>query len=113
MTPTPKQETGTVVVNKEDLEEVPGDTVSIRLPGCRNETITLEDVGPGDYIVEAMDADGNIRTVEVHVTMRDIIARSLRSAEGRANAVAIAALAIAIAAAIVFAFLASSYKLSP
>ena len=70
-----------VVVTKEDIQEIPGDTVKIRLPGKEwSETLTLEDVGPGTYLIEAMDADGNVRTVEVRVTMRDIFARSIRSA---------------------------------
>ena len=113
ITPTPVPEAGDVVVTKEDIADIPGDTVYIRLPGQEwSETLTLEDVGPGDYIVEAMDADGNIRTVEVHVTMRDIIARSLRSAGEGISPAAIAALAVALAAAILFLFLAASYNIT-
>ncbi len=80
--PTPTEETGDVLVSIEDIvENVPEPPVYIRLPGEEwSQTLTLEDVGPGDYIVEAMDADGNIYTTTVHVTMRDIIARQLRQA---------------------------------
>ncbi|MEN6339607.1 MAG: Ig-like domain-containing protein, partial [Clostridiaceae bacterium] len=79
-TPAPAEETGDVVVDIEDIvEDVPEPPVYIRLPGEEwSQTLTLEDVGPGDYIVEAMDADGNIYTTTVHVTVRDIVARQLR-----------------------------------
>jgi len=103
--PTPTPKSGDVVVTKEDIEEIPGDTVSIRLPGQDewSETLTLEGVGPGTYLVEAMDADGNVRTVEVHVTVRDIIARSIRSAGDDATtaAIAISALALVLIALLV------------
>ena len=109
--PTPAPETGDVVVTKEDVEEIPGDTVKIRLPGKEwSETLTLEDVGPGTYLIEAMDADGNVRTVEVRVTMRDIFARSIRSAGD--NVTLAAALAIVALAAIAFALLFSGYNIT-
>ena len=103
---TPAPETGDVVVDKKDIEGVPGDTVSIRLPGQEwSETLTLEDVGPGTYLIEAMDADGNIRTVEVRVTMRDIIARSLRSGSNQATAAIVAGL-LALGLLLILFFLA-------
>ncbi len=79
--PTTIEETGDVVVDVEDIaDDVPQPPVYIRLPGEEwSQTLTLEDVGPGDYLVEAMDSEGNIYTTTVHVTMRDIVARSLRN----------------------------------
>ena len=81
-TPAPAEEKGDVVVDVEDVvEDVPETPVYIRLPGEEwSQTLTLEDVAPGDYIVEAMDADGNIYSTTVHVTVRDIVARQLRKA---------------------------------
>jgi hypothetical protein len=106
--PTPAPETGDVLVDKED---VPGDTVKIRLPGKEwSETLTLEDVGPGTYLIEAMDADGNVRTVEVRVTMRDIFARSLRSAGD--NVTVAAAIAVAALAMILFLLLLNGYNIT-
>ena len=94
--PTPAPQPGNVIVTKEDVEEIPGDTVYIRLPGQEwNETLILKNVTPGTYLVEAMDADGNIRTVEVRVTMRDVIARSIRSAGDSVTTAAIAISALA------------------
>ncbi len=100
-TPTPTPEIGDVVVTKEDVEEIPGDTLKIRLPGKEwSETLTLEDVGPGTYLVEAMDEDGNVRTVEVRVTMRDIFARSIRSAGDKVTLAAAGAIAVLAALAL-------------
>lgn len=100
--PTPEPQSGDVVVTKEDIEEIPGDTVKIRLPGKEwSETLTLEDVAPGTYLIEAMDEDGNIRSVEVRVTMRDIIARSVRSAGDQVTAAAIVVITALAAIAIV------------
>ncbi len=105
-TPTPAPTTGDVVIDKEDVEEIPGDTVKIRLPGKEwSETLTLEDVTPGTYLIEAMDENGNIRTVEVRVTMRDIIARSLRSGDSGTVA-AIAAIAVLALALFLILFMA-------
>ena len=109
--PTPVPTSGDVVVTKDDVEEIPGDTVKIRLPGKEwSETLTLEDVGPGTYIIEAMDADGNIRTVEVRVTMRDIFARSIRSAGDGVTTTAIAA--IAALAGILFLLLLAGHNIT-
>jgi hypothetical protein len=109
--PTPVPTSGDVVVTKEDVAGVPGDTVKIRLPGKEwSETLTLEDVGPGTYIIEAMDADGNIRTVEVRVTMRDIFARSIRSAGDNVTVTAIAA--IAALAGILFLLLLAGHNIT-
>ncbi|MEN6635523.1 MAG: Ig-like domain-containing protein, partial [Clostridiaceae bacterium] len=91
VSPTPVPETGDVVVTKEDVEEIPGDAVSIRLPGGEwSDTLTLEDVEPGTYLVEVKDKDGNVRTVEVRVTKRDIVARSVRSIADNITPAAIA-----------------------
>jgi len=109
--PTPAPEIGDVVVTKDDIAEIPGDTVKIRLPGKEwSETLTLEDVGPGTYLIEAMDENGNVRTVEVRVTMRDIFARSLRSASDKVTLGAV--LAIIALAAIAFALLLSGYNIT-
>jgi len=109
--PTPTPESGDVVVTKDDVAEIPGDTVKIRLPGKEwSETLTLEDVGPGTYLIEAMDENGNVRTVEVKVTMRDIFARSLRSAGD--NVTVAAAIAVAALAMILFLLLLSGYNIT-
>ncbi|HML68752.1 MAG TPA: Ig-like domain-containing protein [Clostridia bacterium] len=109
--PIPVPTSGDVVVTKEDVEEIPGDTVKIRLPGKEwSETLTLEDVGPGTYVIEAMDADGNIRNVEVRVTMRDIFARSIRSAGDNVTLAAIAA--IAALAGILFLLLLAGHNIT-
>ena len=85
---------GDVVVTKVDVEGVPGDAVSIRLPGGEwSDSLTLENVEPGTYLVEVKDKDGNIRTVEVRVTKRDIVARSVRSAKDNITPAAIATIA--------------------
>ncbi|MBA4348050.1 MAG: hypothetical protein C0413_04280 [Clostridiales bacterium] len=108
VSPTPAPETDDVQVDKDD---VPGDTVKIRLPGKEwSETLTLENVGPGTYLIEAMDENGNIRTVEVRVTMRDIFARSLRFAGD--NVTIAAAIAIAALAMILFLLLLSGYNIT-
>ncbi len=92
--PTPVPTSGDVVVTKEDVEGVPGDAVSIRLPGGEwSDSLTLENVEPGTYLVEVKDKDGNIRTVEVRVTKRDIVARSVRSAKDNITPAAIATIA--------------------
>ncbi|NLI52951.1 MAG: hypothetical protein GX417_01345, partial [Clostridiales bacterium] len=110
--PTPKPEIGDVVVTKEDVEEIPGDTALIRLPGQEwSETLTLNDVGPGTYLIEAMDSDGNVRTVEVRVTMRDIFERSVRSAADNVSPAAIALIALA-AAALIFLLLLSGFNVT-
>ena len=97
-TPAPAPEKGDVKVDVGDITDVPGEPVSIRLPGQEwSQTITLEDVAPGDYMVEVMNSDGTIHTVQVHVTVRDIVARSLRGADAGTIA-AIAAAAVGLAA---------------
>ena len=57
-----------------------------------------------------MDADGNVRTVEVRVTMRDIFARSIRSAGD--NVTIAAATAVAAFAMILFLLLFSNYNIT-
>jgi hypothetical protein len=111
--PTPAPQPGNVIVTKEDVEEIPGDTVYIRLPGQEwNETLILENVTPGTYLVEAMDADGNIRTVEVRVTMRDVIARSLRSARDTITPAAAAAIAVIALAAFMLILLLAGHNVT-
>ena len=95
VTPTPEPTTEPefmdVQITTEDIQNIPGETVSIRLPGEEwGDTLTLENVTPGEYYIEAMDDSGNIHTVKVRVTMRDIIARSLRNARGDLDFVTIA-----------------------
>lgn len=109
VTPTPVPAVGNVVVTTKDVpDEVPGDPVAIRLPGKEwSETLTLEGVEPGDYLVEVMDADGNVRTVTVHVTAQDIYARSLRN-EG--SAALTIALIVAAAAAMLLLLLFAGYN---
>ncbi len=108
-TPAPQPVVGNVVVTTQDIpEETPGGTVAIRLPGKEwSETLTLEGVEPGDYLVEVMDAEGNIRTTTIHVTARDIYSRSLRG--GNATA-AIIALSVLAAAAILLLLLFAGYN---
>jgi hypothetical protein len=82
VTPSPEPEFGDVVVRTDDLDDEQGETVYIRLPGEEwSQTLTLENAAPGEYLIEAMDKDGNVRVVKVRVTARDIFARSLRSAD--------------------------------
>jgi hypothetical protein len=99
--PTTIEETGDVVVDVEDIaDDVPQPPVYIRLPGEEwSQTLTLEDVGPGDYLVEAMDSEGNVYTTTVHVTMRDIVARQLRK-DGAAWGIAAIAGGLGLAALI-------------
>jgi hypothetical protein len=100
------------VVTKEDVEEIPGDAVSIRLPGGEwSDTLTLENVEPGTYLVEVKDKDGNIRTVEVRVTKRDIVARSVRSAKDNITPAAVATIAGA-AALMIFLLLAIGHNVT-
>ncbi len=105
-TPTPGPEYGDVVIQPDDVDEEPGDTVYLRLPGEDwSQTLTLENVTPGDYLIEAMDKDGNVRTVTVHVTMRDIVARSLRGADAATRAwliTGLSALALALILLLLF-----------
>jgi hypothetical protein len=110
--PTPVPTSGDVVVTKEDVEEIPGDAVSIRLPGGEwSDTLTLENVEPGTYLVEVKDKDGNIRTVEVRVTKRDIVARSVRSAKDNVTPAAVATIAGA-AALMIFLLLAIGHNVT-
>ena len=45
----------------------------MRMPGGEwTDTLTLEDVEPGTYIIEVMDEDGNITTMEITVTDEQI-----------------------------------------
>ena len=111
-TPEPEPDTGDVLVTIEDIEEIPGDTVSIRLPGGEwDDSLTLENVGPGTYLIEAMDENGNIRTVEVRVTMRDIFARTIRSAADGFSPAAIALIALCLAILILL-LLASGFNVT-
>ena len=112
VTPTPQPTVGNVVVTTRDVEEEnPGGTVAIRLPGKEwSETLTLEGVEPGDYLVEVMDADGNVRTVTVHVTAQDIHSRSLRSKQSEIPAVALAV--AAATAAILLLLLLAGYNVT-
>ncbi|MEN6418518.1 MAG: Ig-like domain-containing protein [Clostridiaceae bacterium] len=104
--PAAPEDKGDVVVDVKDIvEDVPGPPVYIRLPGEEwSQTLTREDVGPGDYIVEAMDADGNIYTTTVHVTMRDIVARQLRK-DGAAWGVAAVAGGLGLAGLLIILLL--------
>ena len=81
---TPEPDFGDVEVRVEDVEDAPEGTLYIRLPGTEewSETLTLEGVGPGTYLVETIDEDGNVGTAQVRVTMRDIIARNMRGQSG-------------------------------
>ena len=113
VSPTPAPQSGDVVVRKEDVEGIPGDTVKIRLPGKEwSETLTLEDVGPGTYLIEAMDEEGNIRTVEVRVTMRDIFARSIRSAGDQVTTAVIVSAAVLALAALLLILLMAGHNVT-
>ncbi len=86
--------------------------MSIRLPGGEwGEELTLQDVGPGDYLIEAMDSDGNVRTVQVRVTRRDIFARSLRSAADNVSPTAFATVSVLVLLILV-QFLAAGYNVT-
>jgi len=109
VTPTPQPVVGNVVVTTEDIQpSATSKPVAIRLPGKDwSETLTLEGVEPGDYLVEVMDEQGNIQTTTVHVTAQDIYSRSLR---GRDSTLAIVALAVAAAVAILLLLLFAGYN---
>ncbi len=110
---TPSPETGDVVLSKGDIEEITEDAEYIRLPGGEwGDTLTLENVEPGSYLVEVMDKDGNIRTVEVRVTKRDIFARSVRSAADTITTAGTATIAAASAALLLLIFLLASYNVT-
>ncbi len=108
-TPTPQPVVGNVVVTTEDIQPTTtGKPVAIRLPGKEwSETLTLEGVEPGDYLVEVMDEQGNVQTMTVHVTAQDIYSRSLR---GRDATLTTVALAIAVAATVLLLLLFAGYN---
>ena len=97
VTPTPQPVVGNVVVTTEDiLPTTTSKPVAIRLPGKEwSETLTLEGVEPGDYLVEVMDEQGNIQTTTVHITAQDIYSRSLRGNDSTFTTVALAVAAVA------------------
>jgi len=109
VTPTPTPAVGNVVVTTEDIQPTTtSKPVAIRLPGKEwSETLTLEGVEPGDYLVEVMDEQGNVTTTTVHVTAQDIFARSLR---GRDSVIATVTIAVAAAAAILLLLLFMGYN---
>ena len=69
---TPDPVAGDVLVNPGTIVE---GAKKIRLPGGEwTDTLTLEDVPPGTYLVEVMDADGNTQIVEITITEEAIAA---------------------------------------
>ena len=60
---------GDVLVDAGDV----GDHVQVRTPGGEwTDSLTLENVEPGTYIIEVMDEDGNITTMEITITDEQI-----------------------------------------
>ncbi len=105
ITPTPEPTTGSILVTTKDVQDTPGEPVAIRLPGQEwSETLTLEDVSPGEYLIEVMDSEGNVSTATVKVTARDIIARSLRNGGAARGAVIAAVSAAAVALVLILLF---------
>ena len=67
---TPEPVSGNVSVSAPDVVK---DAVKIRLPdGEWQDSLVLEDIKPGTYLIEVMDENGNIRLVEVTITDEDI-----------------------------------------
>ena len=65
--------TGTVVVDVGDIADISDGAKQVRLPGGEwSDTLSLEDIEPGTYIIEVMDEDGNITTVEITITDEEI-----------------------------------------
>ena len=69
---TPEPVKGDVVM---DPKEITGDGKQIRLPGGEwTDSLVLEDIAPGTYLVEIIDEEGNIQVVEVTITDEAIAA---------------------------------------
>lgn len=61
---------GDVAISAADVVQ---DAVKIRLPdGEWQDSLTLEDIKPGTYLIEVMDENGNVKLVEVTITDEDI-----------------------------------------
>ncbi len=61
---------GDVALSPSDVVQ---DAVKIRLPdGEWQDSLVLEDIEPGTYLIEVMDENGNVRIVEVTITDEDI-----------------------------------------
>lgn len=68
-------QTGTVVVDAGDIAEISDGAVQVRMPGGEwTDTLTLENIEPGTYIIEVMDEDGNVTTVEITIDDEEIAA---------------------------------------
>jgi len=64
--------TGDVVVN---ADVVADGAVKVRLPGGSwQDSLTLDNIEPGTYIVEVIDEDGNVSIVEITITDEDVAA---------------------------------------
>ena len=61
---------GDVTLSAPDVVQ---DAVKIRLPdGQWQDSLVLDDIEPGTYLIEVMDENGNVRIVEVTITDEDI-----------------------------------------
>ncbi len=68
--PAEEPPVGDVTVDVTDVAET---AVKVRLPGGEwTDTLTLEGVEPGTYIIEVMDEEGNITTMEITITDEEI-----------------------------------------
>ncbi len=66
---------GDVTVDAGDIAEIAEGAVQVRLPGGEwTDSLTLEGIEPGTYIIEVMDEDGNITTTEITITDEQVAA---------------------------------------
>jgi hypothetical protein len=73
---------GDVIVDVADIAEITEGAVQVRMPGGEwTDELTLEGVEPGTYIVEVMDEEGNITTVEITITDEQVAAGQWKPTE--------------------------------
>ena len=79
-------ETGTVIVDVGDIADISDGAKQVRLPGGEwSDTLSLEDIAPGTYIIEVMDEDGNVTTVEITISDEEIAAGQWKPTNPNSN----------------------------
>ncbi|MPN25137.1 hypothetical protein SDC9_172544 [bioreactor metagenome] len=57
------------MVRADDVADLLDGAVKVRLPGGEwSDSLTLEDIEPGTYLIETMDENGNIKTMTITIT---------------------------------------------